>query len=88
MDTTTLGPLIRERRESLGLSKAEVVRRTGAMFDSAHLFRVETGDSLCEPDGLAALATVLGLDHGDVLRAAAETAAARRRSTTEPSEAA
>lgn len=66
---TQLGMVIRERRQDLGLSQAEVARHAG--ITTVAVSAIEGGHiKLPSPERLRAIAAILGLRHVDLLVAA------------------
>lgn len=72
-----LGPIITRARVRSALSQADLAVAVG--LSQSHISRLEDDLVGCSTEALACIAARLELDLGDVLRAAAETAAARRR---------
>ena len=57
-ERTRIGAMIRERRQELGLTLAELSKLTG--LDSPHLSRIEQGKYNVTIDTLSVIATALG----------------------------
>lgn len=64
-DVSALGKLIRERREELGLSQRALAECVGLNHSIVH--KVETGVREVSENRLVAIASILGLDAGEVL---------------------